>query len=321
MKIKLFTHDDLDGVGCALVLKHIFETQAKIDVDVEYLTVRECDSRVRGYVKKREIDDYKLTFVTDLSVSRDTAEYIDKVLYNRVNNKMNKHIQLIDHHKTALELNEFSWATVVMKHDNGVLASGTSLTLEFILNEFRDELNVEEVKLGGLLKLVELIRQYDTWDWTREGGNAKANDLNLICSIYGLNQFLERYINFTAFSPLFNNLELALIAKEQDECNKYVRKQLEKMVTIVKGYYRFGVVPASSYKNEICDAINKMQGIDIAVAIDLNTGRMSFRTAKNIDLTKVVEEFGGGGHPKACGATINDDNVLREAILKALRVE
>lgn len=320
MKIKAFLHNDLDGAGCGLVLKNTFENGGNLKVDTEYLQVNEVDERILDYINSREIDNYKMTFIADISVSKETANKINDILYNKVSEKMNKHIQIIDHHKTALELNEFSWVKVATEHEDGKKASGTSLLFEFMQKEFYEELGLKEVHASALTKIVELIRQYDTWDWTRACGDIRANDLNLICNVYGCEQFVERHKNTTAFSPLFNNLELALIDKEQKEVAKYLEKQLPKMVTIVKGYYRLGVVPASKYKNEICSAIYGIHGIDIAVAIDFNSGSMSFRTAKNIDLTKVVAEFGGGGHSKACGASI-DESVIREAILKALKVE
>ena len=45
--IKLFTHTDLDGVGCAILAKFAFSN----DVDVEYCNYDDIDSKVEEYFK------------------------------------------------------------------------------------------------------------------------------------------------------------------------------------------------------------------------------------------------------------------------------
>ena len=44
--IKLFTHNDLDGVGCAILARMAF---GKYDVDIEYCDYGQIDSRVEDY--------------------------------------------------------------------------------------------------------------------------------------------------------------------------------------------------------------------------------------------------------------------------------
>ena len=41
--------------------------------------------------------------------------------------------QFIDHHKTALHLNEYNWATVMVQYDDGRLTSATSLFYDYLL--------------------------------------------------------------------------------------------------------------------------------------------------------------------------------------------
>lgn len=70
-------------------------------------------------------------------------------------------MQLLDHHKTALHFNDYDWGKVIVEQEDGKLASATSLLYEYLA----DNGYLEEKP--AISEFVELVRQYDTWEWEK----------------------------------------------------------------------------------------------------------------------------------------------------------
>ena len=89
--IKLFTHTDLDGVGCAVLAKLAFNDE----VDIEYCNYDEINKKVEKYIDNNFSGE---CHITDISINDTLASRIneDRIGYQK--------IQLLDHHPTALEL-------------------------------------------------------------------------------------------------------------------------------------------------------------------------------------------------------------------------
>lgn len=82
-------------------------------------------------------------------------------------------MQLLDHHQTALHLNQYEWGKVVLEDEQGLLTSATSLFYQYLVMHGLLE------KTDVLTEFVELVRQYDTWEWERNG-NYQAQRLNAL---------------------------------------------------------------------------------------------------------------------------------------------
>ena len=65
--IKLFTHTDLDGFGCAVLAKLAFE-----NVDIEYVDYDEVNATVSAYLSVATKED--IIYITDISISEAVAE-------------------------------------------------------------------------------------------------------------------------------------------------------------------------------------------------------------------------------------------------------
>lgn len=93
-------------------------------------------------------------------------------------------MKLIDHHKTALHLNEHEWGFVQVEYDDGRLTSATSLLYGYLVeNGFMKPTN-------ALDQFTELVRQYDTWEWERydQKQAKRLNDLFFCCQSMNLKQ-------------------------------------------------------------------------------------------------------------------------------------
>lgn len=75
MKCKLFTHTDLDGVGCAILAYLAFGRE---NVDVEYCNYNDVNEKVSDFLIYGTPGEYKNIFITDISVSEELAKTINK---------------------------------------------------------------------------------------------------------------------------------------------------------------------------------------------------------------------------------------------------
>ena len=88
-KIKLLTHNDLDGVGCYIVAKILLANQHHYSVDVTYCTHSNIQEMMSETILKR--DDYEHIYMTDIVVYDD---YIQQFFTPEVVEKST----IIDHH-------------------------------------------------------------------------------------------------------------------------------------------------------------------------------------------------------------------------------
>lgn len=89
--IKLFTHADLDGIGCAVLARLTFSE----NVDITYCDYDEVNTLVREYITKMD-KSRDTCFITDISIKEDLASVID--------NDYKNNFKLFDHHKTVYSI-------------------------------------------------------------------------------------------------------------------------------------------------------------------------------------------------------------------------
>jgi oligoribonuclease NrnB/cAMP/cGMP phosphodiesterase (DHH superfamily) len=307
MKIKLFTHTDLDGVGCAIVARHAFGN----NVDVEYCDYNEINDKVSEFIKS-ESQDYNMIFITDISVDENVAKEIE----NNISDKL----KLIDHHPTAKWLNKYKWVTVeefeasINHNEEYAKASGTSLFYSYLWENYG--LNNEL-----LFELVEKIRRYDTWEWSTKYNDVHAKQLNDLLYIVGRNNFVNRFANDPSIKLRDN--ETFLLNIEQDRINNYIKKKAEELKRVNILNYKAGVVFAEQYHSELGNELAKQNpDLDFIAIINMASNKVSYRGIKDdIDLGKdVAKIFGGGGHPKAAGSQF-DEELTSELIKKIFSVK
>ncbi len=105
-KIKLFTHTDLDGIGCAILGILAY---GKDNINIEYCNYDDVNEKVKEFYMGAEKNEYDKIFITDISVNEKIATIIKQYYTDET---YNPDIQLLDHHPTALELNKYDWAKV-----------------------------------------------------------------------------------------------------------------------------------------------------------------------------------------------------------------
>lgn len=295
--IKLFTHLDLDGIGCAILVQLTFGK----NVDITYCNYDEVDVLVREYISKMD-KGHDTCFITDISIKDDLASEIEREYKNN--------FKLFDHHKTALDLNKYDWCVVeTMNNKKGLQTCGTELFYEYLIEH---KYLKEDVK-----DFVKLVTNYDTWRWTEVGNmgliSKKMNDL---LYLYGRDEFvkwcLDKFKSRKSFLRFDKEDEL-LLQFNQKEIDKYIDSKEKEMIISCDGEYKYGVVFAEKYFSELGNELcTRNLNLDYVAMVNVGTYSISYRTIKeNIDVGQVAKRYGGGGHQKAAGSDFHNHIVTQ----------
>jgi oligoribonuclease NrnB/cAMP/cGMP phosphodiesterase (DHH superfamily) len=295
-RYKQFTHTDFDGVSCAILSQIAFDS-----VEVEYCDYDNVNEKIQKFIESKDYLNYSRIYITDISINKELAEVI-----NNLKDEIN--IKLIDHHETALYLNKYDWCTVTTSNDRGPTC-GTTLFYDYLINLKNTMLDNDWIR-----DFVETVRQYDTWEWKNVYHNDKPKLWNNLLYLYGRDLFIDHICGMLIYCKTFaftdtDNLLLKLEEKKKEE---YFKKKSEEMDAnyYLLGYH-VGVVFAEQYISELGNFLaegNKQ--LDFIVIISGKT--ISYRTIKkDINLGKIAEKFGGGGHPASAGSQISLDKQVK----------
>lgn len=311
MKIKLFTHTDLDGIGCVVLAYLAF---GKENVDVEYCNYDDVDDKVEAFMENE--DQYRSCyqiFITDISVSDQVANMID--ILSKADYRVK--VRLFDHHGAALRLNKYLWCTVSEYLDaaHTIKTSGTEkfyLYLRYTLG-----LKYDQTIRNKISRFASIVRDYDTWCWKELGEDGLVSkQMNDLFHIYGRDKFIELTMKRIMFdtSPLhqdewFLETDLLLFEQKQKDIDIYV-DQKEKQITVKTDQWgnTYGVIFAERYFSELGNRLCEMHPELAYIAmIDISHGTVSYRAIRDgINLgTEIAHNYGGGGHPKAAGSTFD----------------
>ena len=294
--IKLFTHTDLDGVGCAILAKLAFGDNVSI-------TYCNSPSELEANVNSLIMPDYEKCYITDLSVSSD---------YNNINFLATyKNLILFDHHKTAEWLNDYDFATVRVKYKNK-LTCGTELFYNYL---------VKHDLISTKPYFVEQIRLYDTWDWYKSNNNTPKY-LNDLLYIRGISEFVDMYVDKlkrhdVSALTIFNGDDLKMLAYEQKQIDNYLNKKCASATEIIFANHKCMLSFADRYQsalgNKLC---NIKDYINMSVMINIDEGIVSLRSIGDIDVGEIAKQYGGGGHKNAAGFKLTKN--IKEYIFNKL---
>jgi oligoribonuclease NrnB/cAMP/cGMP phosphodiesterase (DHH superfamily) len=341
--IHLFTHTDLDGVGCAILTKVVF---AGHNIAIHYCDYNNVNAQVMDFLTDyaKEMDngdneegEYGCTnlYITDISVNEEVALAVDETLEHY---SPFFYVKLIDHHESALWLNKYAWANVSVtdKHritmdGDEILASGTYLFAELELQNHI--LSTNKVFINYF---ANLVRMYDTWDWKNNGDLGKlAKDMNTLFHIIGRDNFINYYLTLLSDSGIdyyntllkenkdmtlykFFDLDSAskqLVYYHDKMIKDYVHTKLNSNTTVITKLPNLPddlnclVVFAEQSVSDIAEeAFNVIPSIDLVAVVNIGNQTVSFRTNRdNVNVAEIAAYYGGGGHAKASGCSINPD--------------
>lgn len=324
MKIKLFTHTDLDGVGCAVLAYLAFGRE---NVDVEYCNYDDIDERVADYICTQKWEKYDKTYITDISISYDLA-----IIINELNEQYN--VILFDHHATALGLNEYDWCEVRVNDTlSKAKTCGTAIFFRYLIDGERF-VDFKPKVINNIIKFVKIVRDYDTWRWAELGDEGivckRVNDLFYI---YGRDKFIRwitrqiyTFINpkdvFSLWEnkqfPEFSSDDKAVLDQKQKDIDQYIEEKNKQIVVSVDQFgHKYGIVFAERYFSELGNRLCELNPeLDYVAMIDISSGKVSYRTVRDdLDVGgEIAHAYGGGGHPKAAGSTFDKDRIYDDVM-------
>ena len=319
-RIKLFTHCDLDGIGCAFLAYLAFGYE---NVDVEYCGYNNVDEKVGEFLQDGLDKNYDRIFITDISIREDTVNLLAPNVHNIK-------WRLFDHHATALWLNKYGWCEVrVDDNQRNVKASGTSIFFDYLAScDFFK--NYDGCRLMNIIRFVEIVRDYDTWRWKELGEEGViCKQVNDLFHIYGREKFIDWCISKILWSgpkfPVFEEVDELLLSNKQNEIDIYVAAK-EKQLQIATDQFgkMFGWVFAERYFSELGNRLCELHPEVAYVAmIDISTGAVSFRSIReDIDLGgEIAHSLGGGGHKKAAGSRFDAVKIGKYVSWKVLNMK
>jgi len=272
-KILSISHVDLDGAVCQIILCNVYK-----NIDYVNLSFYNVDKTLQTL----DYSKYDYVFLTDIHPDNDASLYIsDKII-------------LIDHHKTALSLNNPSKKHYVI---DGVCAS-------VLVKRFCEKMY--NIKLNHLNNLVYLTNDYDIYTVK----NPKSKLLNdIMFYFYGPNKFITNFINGRT---RFTEEEIQWLRKRRIEFNEtYENLEVYEFLK-----YPGCVVEAKFFINEIAHKLMNEEEYKMVIVRNPSNGRISIRhNIEGLDMGAYLKNKGwGGGHELAAGMFVEDLNDFQKKI-------
>lgn len=278
MQILHISHNDLDGLGCGVLIKKFMPGNIK----TVYLGYDDID---------RYIEDnyhyYDKIIITDVSPQYGTVEMLAG----------EKDVLIIDHHASSDALKDFNFTY----HDTTKCA--TLLTYEYLLQE---GFQVEEYEEFALC-----INDVDMWFLKRED----SLKMSVLFNLMGITRMEERFLSATYKG--FTDTEKLLITLEEERRDNYIKKAMRNIETIKdKDGLTFTVVFAESYASELGNYIISEDISDYVMLINAQSKKISLRSRKDVDIRHIAERNGGGGHKNAAAFSIKNETFDLDNLLK-----
>lgn len=283
-KVVLFTHIDMDGYGCSVILQKLYP-----GIEVKYVDYG-FDEISENITLMKSAD---VLLFTDISVSVETAVMLQELVTTN-----HTKVVLLDHHKSAEEkLSELGYDWIIIDQTK----SGTLI----VYDRYKEYDSVRPYK-----DFAELVSDYDLWEHKFE----KSKLMQFLWS-KDKEYFVSRFINnpstqFTASE----NLMIEDSIKEY-ECSYELAKESIQEFVDCEGLV-FGLVTnIGLFASLVADKIMKESpNIDYLVIISNFKLSLSFRSLR-INVREIAEKLGGGGHDLASGCSYSSNMNIVDSII------
>lgn len=283
---------DVDGMGAVILAKLVFE-----NIDIILCEPDELYSVFKELIGSK----YNQIFITDLSIkTEEIFEFIDRNFSN---------VKHFDHHIYSFDI-KYPWSTVIHK-DGDFLPCGTSIFYEYLLNNYTE---CQYLNSTYVSSFVENVRSYDTWDF-KNTGNLDGKYLTEIFSVIGIDSFIEKYYlkllkNYRLKTFTFDKDELVIVKKLEDDIASYVDECDKSLIITQFLGYNVGISISENYRSTVGNELSaRHKELDFILIANFVRRAFSFRTVNDINLNEIASIIGGGGHEKAAGASMNDENL------------
>ena len=296
----IFTHNDLDGVGAAILVKRGEQEIGNVNVHISYHTYETIDLDIQNILKEGNHKNDKL-IITDICPKEETCELINKNL-----DKFQK-ISLYDHHRTRSSVQKYPWATYSAEE------CGTSLAANLT------------TKTSDVLNFSFAVKAWDLWILDSQY-RKRGENLNTIMGFLGIEKFAEMFFEDPS-ADLKKQLEF-VISSINERKNRYVEKVLKDQIPTSRIYMdglmnKFRILFATDFISEIANAALKHPACEdlnyICVINPVNdTCSLRSRQEEKVDVGAIAKEVRGGGHTTAAGFPVKMTSMIENVVFKIL---
>lgn len=288
MKSVLITHNDFDGVVCAVLFKSAYPDATYYLED--YGTV---DERIKQVLD----EEPDVLYITDISPCDEAVLKALDIFYFNVEKEFA--LVLLDHHKTAIKrLEQYPWA-VASIHQCGA----RMLFSHFAHVGLPPLANTNRSLFADYSELVYHANDYDLWHHE----SPHSSVLNSLVYVLGQERFINRFLENPSVG--LTETEKLMLEIEAEKQEQYIREAAKNAVFYPE-LKRFGgpvvaVVFAEKYISQLGEFLLNMDmspnsKADIAAIVNAQKGTVSLRS-KTWDVSIIAKACGGGGHEKAAG--------------------
>ena len=269
MKTALLTHNDLDGIGCAVVFSVVLPGAGPI----ELVENGKIDGRVRALLEERmaEASDHEV-LVTDHAVDPTTADLVESFI------AAGGGFTLLDHHRSARTLARWSWATI----DESRSATGLLF----------DHLG----RPPALADFAAVVEDHDLW----KHNDPRSRSLAALVGLIRHEKFLARFSSDPRVE--FTEGELMLLENEDSRREEFLARKVEQARQVEIDGVHWAICYAEQYQSDLAQRL--MNELNVAATAIVNAGKrtVSMR-GRDVDVSPIAVRFGGGGHARAAAFT------------------
>jgi uncharacterized protein len=265
----LLTHTDLDGVGCAVV----FAGSRPEHGQVELVENGAIDRRVRETLaaRLRDAAEHEV-IVTDHGVDAATADAVDGFV------AAGGRFSLLDHHRSSEHLAGRSWATVDESR------SATGLLFD---------------RLGrppAFAEFARLVEDHDLW----QHRDPRSARLAALVGLLGPERFRDRFRD----DPRVDLREGEALMVEHEERRRadYLRRKVEQARVVEVGGERWAICYAEQYQSDLAERLMAELHVEATAIVNAGKRTVSLR-GRGVDVSRIAERYGGGGHARAAAFT------------------
>lgn len=306
LKTFIFTHNDLDGVGCGVIGKYYFP-----DAYVQYCSYDNIDDTLLYFLSHNEniLSEMRI-IISDIYYKQENFDITEML-------RMAGELIICDHHATSAWLNN-----VDFQHNSFVnVIADSDVCGTKILFKILDDLYVmpDSTKI---LEFVENVNSWDVWQWVKQlpetNDVAKLKDainhnmaftLNGAVYFYGIENFVNKMLmyfhNFIDFDDIVSEKLVEFNTKQINSVTDYIKTHYE-YESEHYGKIQYTIIKLNSPNISLASLLckNAMEPDDkfLAIYIDEDKDAVSLRcNVEGIDLSVIAKECEGGGHKDAAG--------------------
>lgn len=306
LKTFIFTHNDLDGIGCGVIGKYYFP-----DAYVQYCSYDNIDNTLLYFLthNKNILSEMRI-IISDIYYKQENSDITEML-------RMAGELIIADHHATSTWLNN-----VIFQHNSFVsVVADSDVCGTKILFKILDVLNPKPSSTK-FLEFVENVNRWDIWQWVKYLPETNDVDemkdainhnmsftLNGAVYFYGIENFVNKMLMYFHDFIDFDDI----VSEKLVEFNI---KQINSVTDYTKAHYEYeseyyGKIPYTIIKlnspnislaSLLCKNAMELDDKFLAIYIDEDKDTVSLRcNVEGIDLSVIAKECEGGGHKDAAG--------------------